>query len=239
MNPYHAIAKAEEKRVTLQEIARITGAAYSTVASYAQRAGWTQNGVQTLLDEKQTAIIIEAMKQSNTGGAMHKRENLQSEIAGETTFHKVIEGVETSESRAVRMAVLAEKRIELERKFNAELEAELSELRAEKERLESQAAEDKPKIEVYEQCMSAQNAIPMQEVAAVLNLPGLGRNKLFEKLRSLGILDNGNLPYRQFLDAGYFRVIEIPYTNGRGDRRVSLKTLVLPIGLNYIRRKVA
>ena len=111
-----------DKRVTLQQIAYITGAAYSTVASYAQRAGWTQNGVQTLLDEKQTAIIIEAMKA--TGG---QGQNL--------TFQENLEGVETSESRAVRMAVLAEKRIELERKFNAELAAEIAELRAKNQTL--------------------------------------------------------------------------------------------------------
>ena len=33
--------------MTLQEIAAVTGAAYRTVADYAQRAGWTQNGVHS------------------------------------------------------------------------------------------------------------------------------------------------------------------------------------------------
>jgi len=106
-----------DKRVTLQEIADVTGAAYRTVAAYAQKAGWTENGVQTLLDEKQTAIIVEAMKATGgQGQSLSLQDNLQ--------------GVETTESRAVRMAVLAERRVELERQFNAELEAELAELRA-------------------------------------------------------------------------------------------------------------
>ena len=59
-----SITKINDKRMTLQEMAAATGAAYRTVADYAQRAGWTQNGVQTLLDEKQVAIIVEAMKQA-------------------------------------------------------------------------------------------------------------------------------------------------------------------------------
>ena len=227
-----------DKRATLQEIAMITGAAYSTVAAYAQRAGWTQNGVQTLLDETQATLIIEAMKQSTTGGAMHKRENLQSSIAGETTFHKVIEGVETSESRAVRMAVLAEKRIELERKFNAELEAELAELRAEKERLELKSAEDAPKIEHYEQCMSAKGAISMRNAAATLNIPGMGRNKIFAELRKKQVLDGNNIPYRKFQDAGHFRVITNSYADSNGDTHTVLTTLVFPSGLDYIRRVV-
>jgi len=91
-----SITKMNDKRMTLQEIANVTGAAYSTVASYAQRAGWTQNGVQTLLNEKQATIIIEAMKATETGAAFHKREN-------NDTFHNVIEGIETDQSRAVRI----------------------------------------------------------------------------------------------------------------------------------------
>ena len=113
-----------DKRVTLSEIAIITGAAYSTVAAYAQRAGWTQNGVQTFLNETQATLIIEAMK--STGGQGQS-----------LTLQENLEGVETKESRAVRMAVLAERRIELERQFNAELEAELAELLEKNEVLES------------------------------------------------------------------------------------------------------
>jgi len=174
--------------MTLQEIAAVTGAAYRTVADYAQRAGWTQNGVQTLLDEKQVAIIVEAMKVAQP--------NQHSD-----TLQAALQGIETTQSRAIRIAVLAEKRIEIERQFAAELEAELAEereknelLTRQNEALEANAREAAPKLEHYNQCMATKDAIPMKDAAAVLNIPGLGRNNLFDKLRGMGILDGKNQP---------------------------------------------
>jgi hypothetical protein len=73
-----------DKMTTLQEIADATGAAYSTVANYAQRAGWTQNGVKTELNEFQATIIIEAMKKPVASG---RKANLLFETEGTTTEH--------------------------------------------------------------------------------------------------------------------------------------------------------
>jgi hypothetical protein len=119
-----------EKRVTLREIAEITGAAYRTVADYAQRAGWTQNGVQTLLDEKQTAIIVEAMKA--TGG---QGQGL--------TLQDKLQGIETSESRAVRIAAMSKQQQEIAERIQAELQAELSELREKNGDLQAKLDESK------------------------------------------------------------------------------------------------
>ena len=213
------LVKANEKRATLREIAEITGAAYSTVAGYAKRAGWTENGKQTLLDEKQTAIIVEAMKAPASSGA---KSNL--------TFQ--MEGIETSQSRALRMKLLHDEIVTL-------YEAEISELRARNESLEIEAAENRPKIEHYEACMSAKDAISMRNVAATLNIPNLGRNKLFAVLRDKQILDRNNIPYRKYQDAGYFRVIENTYADSSGDKHIVMTTLVFPAGLDYIRRAVA
>ncbi len=43
------------------------------------------------------------------------------------------------------------------------------------------------------------------EVAKKLN-KGFGRNTLLKKLRSLGILDDDNYPYRDYLEKNYFEV---------------------------------
>ena len=119
----NAIANYGDKRMTLRAVAEATGASYSTVAAYAQRAGWTQNGKITLLNEAQVTVILEAMKAKETGAGFHKKET-------GSTFHNVIEGVETAHSRAVRIAVLTQKQREIDQQIQGELQAEIVELRA-------------------------------------------------------------------------------------------------------------
>ena len=207
-----------DKRMTIKEVAEVTGAAYSTVAAYAQKAGWTENGKQTLLNENQVAVIVEAMKA--TGG--------QGQSA---TFQDNLEGIEATRSRAVRLAVLAEKRLELERQFNTELEAEINELKA-------KAEEDRPKVEFFNQVADSSEALQMRDAAAILNIPGWGRNTLFEFLRNKEVLDSRNIPYRKYQDQGYFRVIEQKYTRPDGETCINLKTLVYQTGVDFIRKLI-
>jgi hypothetical protein len=107
---------AQNKKMTLRQIARATGASYRTVAAYAQKAGWTKNGKTTWLDEKQVTIILEAMKQAQHN---QKKDTLQA----------ALQGVETTQSRAVRIAVLAQRQQEIEWQIKAEMQAEIDELR--------------------------------------------------------------------------------------------------------------
>jgi hypothetical protein len=106
--------------MTLRQVAQVTGAAYSTVAAYAQKAGWTENGKRTLLDEKQVTIILEAMKAPKSSGT---KANLAAQTQGiETTpvasgrKSKLLfetEGIDTARSRALRIDLL-HRRIEAE-----------------------------------------------------------------------------------------------------------------------------
>jgi hypothetical protein len=117
----NGITKQGEKYTTLKEIAEVTGAAYRTVAAYAQKAGWTENGKQTFLNENQATLIIEAMKQ----GAKENHSN---------TLLSSMQGVETSKSRALRIELL-------HKQIEAELEVEIAELRAKNEALEVEVDE--------------------------------------------------------------------------------------------------
>jgi hypothetical protein len=58
------VAKQGDRRMTLRQVAKATGASYRTVAAYAQKAGWTENGKLTLLTEEQVTVILEAMKRT-------------------------------------------------------------------------------------------------------------------------------------------------------------------------------
>lgn len=133
-------ARHEARRMTLQEVAAITGAAYRTVAAYAQKAGWTKKGVQTLLNETQVTLIVEALKSRETGGAFHKKEN------GDT-LHNLMQGINTSQSRSLRIAVLAQKQQELASQMQAELEAEIAELKTENKVLKGDLSSTKRLLE--------------------------------------------------------------------------------------------
>jgi hypothetical protein len=100
------VTRRGDKRCTLREVADVTGAAYSTVAAYAQKAGWTENGKATLLTEEQATVIIEAMKR----GA-----NNQHGLPSRS------EGVDTTKSRALRIDLL-------HRQIEAEMQAEIADL---------------------------------------------------------------------------------------------------------------
>jgi phage antirepressor YoqD-like protein len=84
----------------------------------------------------------------------------------------------------------------------------------------------KPKAEFFDQVADSKDVLQMRDVAGVLNIPGWGRNKIFDFLRKEKVLDNRNVPYREFEDRGYFRVIEQKWTDRDGETCISLKTLV-------------
>jgi phage antirepressor YoqD-like protein len=46
------------------------------------------------------------------------------------------------------------------------------------------------------------NDISVRELAAVLAIPHLGQNNLFQKLREDGYIDGFNRPYRQYIESG-------------------------------------
>jgi len=94
---------------------------------------------------------------------------------------------------------------------------------------------DKPKVEFFDQVASSKNTIDMLTAAKTLNIRGIGRNKLFEILRSEKILMSDNKPYQQYIDRGYFRVIEQKYEY-LGETKINTKTLVHQKGLDFIRK---
>lgn len=78
-----------------------------------------------------------------------------------------------------------------------------------------------------------------QKAAKTLKLPGLGPHNLYSWLRSEGILMNDsrnwNLPYQRYIDAAFFRVVEVPFIyRNTGETGIHLKILVSQRGLKYI-----
>jgi len=111
--------------------------------------------------------------------------------------------------------------------------------KGELELLRKQIEEDKSKVLLYDQVMSSKTNKTMMIVAKELKLSG--RNKLFSFLRSEGILMSGkgkqNLPYQQFIDAGYFEVV-IKIKIIEGEVVDIPVTLVTSRGMDYIFKRL-
>ncbi len=126
-----------------------------------------------------------------------------------------------------RALVMAQKKIELREQQLKEKDAQL-ELQ-------------KPKVDFADHVTDSDNAIDMGTFAKYAQKQGItmGRNTLFKWLRDQGVLMDNNVPYQRYLNAGWFRVIELTYNTGSG-QYTNPKTLVTGKGqvalINYIRK---
>lgn len=82
-----------------------------------------------------------------------------------------------------------------------------------------------PKVEFYNTLIESDSLFDMKTVAKLLDCYNLGRNRLFQFLRSLKILMKNNEPYQSYVERGWFKVkeklvngefIKITYTTNKG-----------------------
>lgn len=90
-------------------------------------------------------------------------------------------------------------------------------------------------VGLYNTFIDTENWDDMREVAAKLHIKGMGRNKLFQLLREKGILDNNNVPYRKYIDAGYFKLSDAVRTTKKGDMKFS-KLMISSSGEVFIEK---
>lgn len=95
-----------------------------------------------------------------------------------------------------------------------------------------------PKAQFYDYVAGSKDSIEMGHVAKVLGIKGMGRNKIFSLLRNEKVLDRNNIPYQQYVDLGYFRVLEQKYTVSSGETKINIKTMVFQKGIDFIRKKI-
>ena len=96
---------------------------------------------------------------------------------------------------ALEKALLVRQALLIQQETIAELEVENAELRAKN-------AEMKPKAETLDKITATKSDISVRELAAILAMPRLGQNNLFQKLREDGYIDGYNRPYRQHIESG-------------------------------------
>ena len=91
----------------------------------------------------------------------------------------------------------------------------------EKQKALAQVTEMRHKAEFYDDVTGSTD---IGSVAKVLNIPNMGRNKLFSFLHENKILN------QEYVDKGYFRQ--------DGTTHINLKTVVFQKGVDYIRQLV-
>lgn len=202
-------SEEDETMMSVQQIAQAIGYEADTIRKKVKELfpDAVENGKTTYLSEAQIVVI----KQSLTPRTLA----LKSEVSAATTdLEMMLLDKQVSDWKTRRIA-------------------ELSSQLAEKDQALAIA---EPKAEFYDQVVDSKDAIDMRDAAAVLNVPGLGRNNLMAFLREKKILDANNLPYREFQERGYFRVVESSWTDRGGAAHISMTTYVYQKGLDYIRK---
>ena len=63
----------------------------------------------------------------------------------------------------------------------------------------------------------------------------VGRNKLFRAMRGQNILNPWNVPYKMYIEAGYFKVIHRSKMIGFGEKQIPV-TMVTPLGKQFIQK---
>lgn len=96
--------------------------------------------------------------------------------------------------------------------------------------------EQQPKVEFAEAIRKTVDSISIADMAKLL---GTGQNRLFRQLRADQVLLPDNKPYQEYLDRGYFRLVEMPWRDEEGSVHVSFKTLVTGKGQVWLQRKYA
>ena len=94
----------------------------------------------------------------------------------------------------------------------------------------------KPKAEFYDTVVKTDKWLDFEEACKIL-ANGMGRVKLYNYLRKRKvIMSYCTRPYQQYVDKGYFKIVEKPYLDRHGNDRLSNKTVVSQRGLDFIMR---
>jgi phage antirepressor YoqD-like protein len=105
------------------------------------------------------------------------------------------------------------------------------------ELLEIERNESRPKVEFFDLVTQSNSWKDMKDICKTnINWAGkpMGRNTMFMMLRMGGVLDKHNHPYQQYVDLGYFKLVETTWKNKNEEIEIGLKTVVSQKGLAFL-----
>lgn len=120
----------------------------------------------------------------------------------------------------------------------AEALLEAGRLALELDQAQATITEQAPKVEFADLIAGADKGIHLGNFAKTV---GIGPMRIFSLLRDLGILMTGgirkNLPYQEYMERGYFTVVEKPY-QVKGKTRLGLSPLITGKGQQWLTKKL-
>ena len=213
------IAKTNDKRMTVREVAGILGVSEDTVLRYTNtlfsqseimRIGNGHGGKpQIMLNEAQVTAIKQKMKPT-------------SQLVGAITDLEAA-------NMLLKSAEHFKARFEQEREARIKAETENQELQVKNAELE-------PKAAFTDLAIQSKDALLMNDAAKILKL-GYGNITLFKKLREMGILMADNVPYQEYIGRGYFIVDENPLLIGN-NIKITKVTKVTQKGMRWLANKL-
>ena len=105
------------------------------------------------------------------------------------------------------------------RKQLEEIKVRNQELQVQNTSLNNQIEQDKPKVEWADQCLESSTTMKIGDYAKLIHRENdieIGQNRLFNFLRNRNILNDNNMPYQEYMDRGWFEVIERPVQTANG-----------------------
>lgn len=177
------LAVSGDKRMTVKEVAEVLGVSIETVRSNGKYLfpDLFENGKITYLNEAQ----VTAVKLRIVG-----HHNLQSTLE-----------VKTAQTRLERNMIVLEA-MKILQEDNEGLRKENEALRTENSEKAERLLVAEPKAETLDKMTATDSDISVRELAAILAVPRLGQNNLFQKLRDDGYIDGLNRPYRKYIETG-------------------------------------
>jgi phage antirepressor YoqD-like protein len=93
-----------------------------------------------------------------------------------------------------------------------------------------------PKADFYDTVTQSDDWAEMSQVSKLIAVKGWGRNKVFSLLRERGILRYNNEPYQQYVERGYFKVVEQYVYLPNMETLINKKTVVSQKGIDFVRK---
>jgi phage antirepressor YoqD-like protein len=217
-----------DRRMTVREVAEALGVSPEAIKKWVRKMypDLMRDGVTTYLNEFQVTAIKMAMTSQlasivptqNCVGSENGdlQQKLQVSSAPKTDLEKAL---------LVQQALMIQ-------------QEQIADLQERNKKLQQQIQADQPKVNAWERALDTQGLLSMQDVSALLNERGMGRNNLFGLLRKRGIF-SGRVPYRTYIERGYFQVKESVWEDDYGNSHVTQTAWATQKGFEWLVAQIA